>query len=186
VLLVIVALLCVATVPATGGDLRRLLEVHLRSTWAAFAAIAVQIAITSFPAGLPLLHDALHLVSYGLAAVFLVANRRVPGLWVMAAGGALNLVAIAANGGVMPASRAALAVAGIAPADGFANSAAVAHPRLLVLGDVIGVPGPWPIGNVLSVGDLVLFAGLLVLLHRVCGGAIRRRRRAKAPGCAAR
>lgn len=42
------------------------------------------------------------------------------------------------------------------------------HPRLLAIGDVIGVPGPWPLGNVLSVGDLVLYAGMLVLLHRAC------------------
>jgi hypothetical protein len=183
---VILALACVATVPAAGGSLARLAAVRLRAGWAAFAAIALQVAITSFPDGAPALHDALHLVSYGLAAVFVVANRRVPGLWIMAAGGALNLLAITANGGVMPASRAALAVAGIAPANGFANSAALAHPRLLFLGDVIGVPGPWPIGNVLSVGDLVLFAGLLVLLHRACGPVRRPRRRATAPGSAAR
>ena len=31
---------------------------------------------------------------------------------------------------------------------------------------MIPVPGPWPIGNVLSVGDLTIFVGALILLHR--------------------
>jgi hypothetical protein len=186
VLLVILALGCVATVPLARGNLARLLELRLRSAWAAFAAIALQVAITSFPRGSAALHSSLHVLSYGLAGAFLVANRRVPGLWVMAAGGALNLLAIAVNGGVMPASSSALAVAGLPATDGFANSAALSQPHLAFLGDVIGVPGPWPIGNVLSVGDLVLFAGLLVLLHRACGGARRAPRPSRARGCAAR
>src|SRR4051794_22260272 len=99
----------------------------------------------------------------------MVANRTLPGLAVIALGGALNLTAITLNGGVMPASRAAMAVAGIPAEPGFANSSVLAHPRLLALGDVIGVPGPWPLGNVLSAGDLVIYAGLLILLHRACG-----------------
>ena len=34
------------------------------------------------------------------------------------------------------------------------------------LGDLIPVPGPLP--NVLSIGDCIIFAGMLVLLHRAC------------------
>ena len=62
----------------------------------------------------------------------------------------------------------ALRIAGIDTSGGFANSAAVEHPRFFLLGDVIPVPGPWPIGNVLSVGDLVIVAGALILLHVTC------------------
>jgi Family of unknown function (DUF5317) len=171
VLLVVLALLCVATVPLAGRDLRRLSEVRLRAVWTAFVAIAIQLAITTlFPEGGHQLHAGLHLVSYVLAGAFVVANRALPGLAVMALGGALNLVAITLNGGVMPASRAAMATAGIPVEAGFANSGVLAHPRLAILGDVIGVPGPWPLANVLSIGDVVLYAGLLMLLHRACGG----------------
>jgi hypothetical protein len=91
---------------------------------------------------------------------------------VLALGAALNILAIVSNGGVMPASASALRIAGIEVTDGFANSAAVTHPHLLWLGDVIPVPGPWPIGNVLSVGDLLIFAGALYLLHRACGSRL--------------
>jgi hypothetical protein len=173
-LLVALALACLASVPLAGGRLERLLELRLRAGWAAAAALALQVAITTFARGGDHgLHVALHLASYGFAAAFLVANRRVPGIWALALGGALNLAAIAANGGVMPASRAALAAAGVPRADGFENSATLAHPHLAWLGDVIAVPAPWGLGNVLSVGDLVLYAGALILLHRACRAPAR-------------
>jgi hypothetical protein len=59
-------------------------------------------------------------------------------------------------------------IAGVAFTDDFANSAPVAHPHLLALGDVIPVPGPWPLGNVVSVGDILIMAGLLVIVHCAC------------------
>jgi hypothetical protein len=29
-------------------------------------------------------------------------------------------------------------------------------------------PAPWPLGNIMSVGDLLIIVGLLVVLHRAC------------------
>jgi hypothetical protein len=169
-LLVIVALACVVTVPLAGGNLMRLLDLDLRCTWAVLAAIVIQVGITTiFPSGDQGLYSTLHMLTYGMAAVFLISNRTLSGLWILALGGALNLIVISANHGVMPASSTAMATAGIpATQDGFANSALLADPRLSAFGDVIAIPGPWPLGNVLSVGDLLIFAGLLVLLHRAC------------------
>jgi uncharacterized protein DUF5317 len=77
----------------------------------------------------------------------------------------------------MPAAATALRIAGVDTSGGFANSDAVAHPRLLALGDVIPVPGPWPIGNVMSVGDLLIVAGVLFLLHVTCASRLSRSRR---------
>lgn len=168
-LLVLLALACVASVPATGRSLAGLRHLRLRWTGLVPAALALQVGITTlFPDGRPALHAALHLASYALAGAFVVVNRRVPGILPLALGGLLNLAAIAANGGTMPAWPAAMDVAGLDPGPGFANAGAVAHPHLLPLGDVIPVPGPHPLANVLSVGDLLIFAGLLLLLHRTC------------------
>jgi hypothetical protein len=50
---------------------------------------------------------------------------------------------------------------------GYHNATPLAHPHLLWLGDLIPVPGPLP--NVLSIGDCIVFAGMLILLHRTCG-----------------
>ena len=168
-LLVIGAVLCVLSVPLAGGRLGRLADLDIRAVWTVLLAAAIQVMVTS------LVRDAnyavnlaLHAASYGLVIWFLVANRRLTGMPLLSLGVALNTIAIAANGGVMPATRSALRIAGIDTSGGYSNSAAVAHPKLQLLGDVIPVPGPWPIGNVLSVGDLLIFAGALLILHVAC------------------
>lgn len=173
-ILVIAALLCLVSVPLAGGQLAALAELRIRATWTIMLGLGLQVlVVTVLPGGSPGVHAAAHLASYVLAAAFVWANRRVPGMLLVALGGAMNLAAISANGGVMPAWPPALRIAGLHAGDGYENSAAVADPRLQVLGDVIPVPGVWPIANVLSVGDLVLFAGTLVLLHRVCRSRLR-------------
>jgi hypothetical protein len=181
-LLVITALALVASVPLAGGRLSRLLDVHLRSTWTVLVSVAIQVGITTVASGgSHALHVVLHFVSYALAAWFLVVNRHVRGLALIALGAGLNLLAISVNGGVMPANAGALRIAGLAERAGFNNSALVAHPHLAFLGDVIPVPGPWPIGNVLSVGDLIIFVGAFLVLHLTCGSRLVPRRTASAP-----
>jgi hypothetical protein len=165
-ILIAAALACVASVPLTGGRLGRLLDLQLRWGWAALGALALQIIITTLaPTGSTGVHALLHVASYALAGACIVANRRITGLPILALGAALNSLAIITNAGIMPASARAMRLAGLAPADHFANSAPVAHPHLLALGDVIPVPGPWPLGNVISIGDLLIIAGLLSILH---------------------
>jgi hypothetical protein len=179
-LLVIGALLCLASVPLAGGRLSRLADLDVRATWTVLVAAAVQVAVTSVWQTGYSLDLALHAATYGLVIWFLIANRRLVGMPLLSLGVGLNTIAIAANGGVMPATRTALRIAGIDTSGGYSNSAAVAHPKLQFLGDVIPVPGPWPIGNVLSVGDLLIFAGALLLLHTVCQSRLARRRPALA------
>jgi hypothetical protein len=151
------------------GRLAAITTLRFRWSGAVVAAIAIQVVVFSvIPADLPPAPGAaLHFASYALAVAFLVVNRRVPGLGLVGVGGLCNLVAIGANGGVMPASRAAMASAGIHPAAGeVANSAALAHPRLLLLGDVFALPHGLPFANVFSVGDALLLVGAAVMLHR--------------------
>jgi hypothetical protein len=169
-ILVIAAALCLASVPLFGGRLGALADIKLRVPVAILAAIGLQVAITSiFKTGSESLHSALHLVSYALAVWFIWANRRIPGMILIAVGGGSNLLAISLNDGVMPASTSALRTAGLLDTGpGYHNSAPVVHAKVQFLGDIIGVPGPHPIANVLSVGDIVLFAGTLLLLHTVC------------------
>jgi hypothetical protein len=110
----VVLLLCLATVPLAGGRLGALADVRFRASWLAVVAILGQIVIISLlPQGAGWLHHAAHLATYALIAAFLWANRHIAYLWLAALGGALNLAAITANGGVMPADPDALAAAGI-------------------------------------------------------------------------
>jgi hypothetical protein len=168
-ILVVAALACVVSVPLSGGRLARLTDLRLRLGWVAFGALALQVVITSLaPSGSAGLLQLLHVASYVLTGACIVANRRITGLPVLALGAALNFLAIASNHGVMPASARAMHLAGLAVSDGFENSAPVDHPRLLAFGDVIPVPGPWPLANVVSIGDLLIITGLLLVLHRSC------------------
>jgi hypothetical protein len=167
----VVFLMCVITVPLFRGRLTALGELRLQRPWLAGAAIGLQVLIVSVVRGGPDgMHEALHVASYGLFGWFAWANRRIPGMPLIILGGLLNFVAIAANGGVMPADpELALHVAGDG---GFVNSGALDDPRLPFLGDVLATPSSWPLYNVYSVGDVTIVIGVLVLLHRVCGSRL--------------
>ena len=171
-ILIVLAGLCLLSVPLTGGRLSRLADVRLRGTWVPIVALALQVVIVTIaPSGNPALHKAVHIATYGLIGVFLWANRRLPGVKLISVGAFLNALAIVLNGGQMPASVTAQRLAGLHLGSGFQNSAALAHPVVLFLGDIIPWPGPLP--NVLSVGDCIIYTGTLVLVHRVCARSAR-------------
>jgi len=174
----VVFLLCLASVPLARGRLTALADVELRHTWLALGGIGLQILIISVVSGGSAgFHEAVHMVSYGMLGAFAWLNRRVPGVPLIALGGLLNLTAIVANGGVMPADPDLALHAARAGDGGFVNAGAVEDPRLLFLGDVLATPGWLPLYNVYSVGDVVIVLGVVYLLHRVCGSRLVPRRR---------
>jgi hypothetical protein len=172
VLLVIVALLAVATVPLTGGKLGRLADVELRLPGLAIAGLLAQIVVISLLPEVPgWLATTIHFLSYGLVLAFVWCNRHLPGLWLVALGGLSNLVVIAANGGTMPASADALRTAGRTPTEeGFTNSEVLRDPNLQFLGDVIPPPSWVPLANVFSVGDVLIAIGIFWCVHAICRG----------------
>ena len=176
-------LLLLVTVPLFGGRLGRLEEVRLRWLWLAFVAFGVQVVlVTVVPDGDTDLHRILHLVTYALVGACVLRNLDLRFLWVAALGGFLNLIAIAANGGVMPASRRALETAGLEVQSGsFANSDAVDDAHVAFLGDVFAIPAGWPGANVFSVGDVVMLAGVFLAVHAVAGSRLLGRERTALP-----
>jgi hypothetical protein len=182
VLFAAVLLICLVSVPLAGGRLSLLSEARFRGAGLAIAGLVVQVLVISvLPTGARGLHEAAHLASYVLLGAMLALNLRIRWLWLVGLGGVANFVAIAANGGVMPASHAALARAGSLPAPGhFINSTQLAHPHLLFLGDVFAIPAPWA-HNVFSVGDVVIAVGLLLMLHCLTGSRLARPGREPAP-----
>jgi hypothetical protein len=163
-------LLCIFSVPLLGGRLQALAELELRRGGIAVAALVVQVVIISLlPGDAWGLSEEIHLATYFMLGAFLVANRHIPGLLVIALGGALNFAAIAANGGVMPADPDAIAAAGIPQKAGdFINSAPASDAPLGFLGDIFHTPSWFPIHNVFSVGDVEIVLGAFLLLHFVC------------------
>lgn len=170
--------LALALVPLAGGSLRRLGTLRLRAPGLLLLALASQVALIALPGPGTWWRVGLNVALYPLGLAFVWLNRRVPGMRAIGLGAACNLVAILANGGVMPASAAAMRAAGIQAEPGlFANSAVLEHPRLLFLGDVIAIPRPLPLANVLSVGDVIIALGAAYLLHRVSGSRLTPARR---------
>jgi Family of unknown function (DUF5317) len=112
----------------------------------------------------------LYVASTGLVIAAVVHNRAIPGMLVVALGAACNLAAIVANGGYMPAGVGALSALGKVPANGFSNSAVLAHPALEPLTDVFALPAGLPLANVFSVGDVIVGIGIgLVIVAAMRG-----------------
>jgi Family of unknown function (DUF5317) len=176
-------LLLLVTIPVAGGRLGRLEELRLRWVWLVVLAFAIQVVlVTLAPSGQPTLHRIAHVATYFLAGACILRNLDLRFMWVVAAGGALNFIAIAANGGVMPASAGALRAAGLDPASGeFANSDLVRNAHVGFLGDVFAIPAGWPGANVFSVGDAVMVLGAFLVLHAAAGSRLAGARRTERP-----
>lgn len=158
-------------------------QVRLRWVWLVALAFAIQVLIvTVVPEGDETLHRVVHLATYALAGACVVRNLDLRFVWLVALGGLLNFIAIAANGGVMPASRRALQTAGLDVQSGsFANSDFVDGANVWFLGDVFAVPAGWPGANVFSVGDALMLLGALLVLHAATGSRLFAARRTEPP-----
>jgi hypothetical protein len=171
-LIIVYACLAVLSVEAVvlRGRLLRLANVRLRRIYLVWLALGDQVLVISvLPGSHHLVLDVANSLSYVAAGVFVWSNRRIPGLLFVALGGGLNAVAIAANGGTMPATTRALAASRWRPSPGhFANSAVVAHPHLALLGDIFATPRWLPGHDVFSIGDVVIVAAFAVLVYRIC------------------
>jgi uncharacterized protein DUF5317 len=150
-----------------GGRLRGFEGAHLRWWPLALIGLAMQVAPVPDLGG-----DGEDLVSLGLLIgsylpllAFAVANLRQPGFWLVTAGLAMNLLVISVNMG-MPVTREAVVASGqedvLATLEEDRGSKHHLADReediLLFLADVIPVGRPFQ--QVVSGGDLVLYAGV--------------------------
>lgn len=146
-----------------GGRLERLAAIPFRFGWLVIVALVVQVALFS-PLADALPADVgrvVYVASTAAVGLVVIANARLPGLALVAAGAAANLAAIVANGGAMPASPAALSAAGLG-IGAHTNSVVVDRPALEPLTDVFGLPAWMPLANVFSVGDVLIAVGVAV------------------------
>ena len=173
----LVLVLCVVALitPALfGGKLSRLAYVRFRAWWMLVVALLAQIVIIEiFPDADRTLLEVIHMATYVAAGAFVAINWRIPGLLVIAAGGALSGITIALNGGQLPASRSALEMAGIEVAKGeFINSGVIKDPVLPIFGDIFVWPQPFPFANVFSFGDVLIVIGVFYGAHKIAGSRL--------------
>jgi hypothetical protein len=160
-----------------GGRVGRLVTLPLRSPWLLLLALVIQLLIFPLFTDGPLIPYGtayFHGFSYFLVLLWLARNLRLRPLWALVCGALLNAAAILSNGGFMPASAEALARAGLQTsaahllADGtYGNVIRMgADTHLNVLGDWIAIPSWIPLATALSIGDLMIMAGLVWLIAR--------------------
>jgi hypothetical protein len=143
--------------------------IHLEFRWAALAVGGLLVQVVLFtPLGSELAGDALvppiYIVSTLAVFVAVVRNLRIPGMAIVAVGALCNLVAISANGGLMPASAGALALAGFGGPGEHTNSVVLDNPAFEPLTDIYALPAWLPFANVFSVGDVLIGVGVAVAI----------------------
>jgi hypothetical protein len=153
-----------------GGRFRNLAGRSLRVWFLLPLGLALQLAaVGSAGSTWPFV---LALLGFACLFAFAIANLGVTGFWMIALGLFLNSFVIGLNHG-MPIGRKALAHTG-----NNASVYAVLHheqrssDRLLILGDVVPIS---PVGEVVSLGDLILGVGIADVIVHLMRPARRRR-----------
>lgn len=172
VILFLIALTCGVVIGyVCRGRLSRLSNLRFRLLPILWFAFGLQLLLF-FPLRVAdfRLRFTLVIVSYALVAAWIMFNSRgntvMPirtATLMIAIGFTVNLLVIASNGG-MPVSRAALAEAGSSelPAGGiFKHVPASSTTRFTWLGDVVPIR---PLRRVVSAGDVLLLAGITLLV----------------------
>lgn len=160
---------------ALGGRLSQLSLLRLRARGLVPAALAIQLLI--FPLFgpqpiVPFATSVLHAISYSLVFIWLVLNSHLRPLIAVGGGALLNIVAVLANQGYMPASLNALRRAGLdataellAGGGTYGNVVAMGpRTRLDFLGDWIPLPPGLPFSTAVSIGDILIMIGLVWFL----------------------
>lgn len=151
-----------------GGRLSRVADAGLRHTWLLFVGLLLQVA-TDQAAGAGLLDDGQGypalLASQLLVLAWVAANWWRPGMLLVFLGLLLNAVVIGANG-AMPVSPDAIAAIGLPGAEVPPGKHVLMTEatRLGVLADIWPLP---PLRTIISIGDVVLAAGLVPLTHHL-------------------
>jgi uncharacterized protein DUF5317 len=159
-----------------GGSIHRFAELRLR--WWLLAPVGFALQGVPLPDGRHggdlVIRMIVFGASYVLVLAFAVRNWRIAGVPMIVVGLLLNGMVVTANGG-MPVSRGALEASGqgevlhlLLEDEGAKHHLLDDDDVLTPLGDVIAVPAP--VGQVVSVGDVFVYAGLVWLILAVMRG----------------
>ena len=150
---------------ATGGRLGNLANVRFRWPWFVLAVLVIREAILFRPfSGIDGIQYLYVAALAGLVGWTLIHVRRLRGAWLVAAGAALNLLAVVANGGRMPV---AAALAGVLVQRNHLGQYVLmgSNTNLNWLADWITVSGPVGIRGAYSPGDVLVAVGIGVVAY---------------------
>ena len=171
---VIAAALAIAVL--IGGDVRRLSQIRIRHVELLLAAFASKVAVallgTAHTQTAVTIARPLNVIGALLLLAVVWFNRRIPGALLFSVGLTLNLIVIVAFGGRMPV---------LLPHDADPNSPVLAllrggldplhvaldHPQgLWFIGDILTIPSIGGHSSLVSIGDLLMAAGVAWLIIR--------------------
>ena len=146
----------------TGGRLGHLGRVRFRWPWLVIAAVVVREAVLLTPLNRVEGAQYAYVLSLvGIAAWTVLHWRRLPGIWVVTAGAALNVVVIAANYGRMPVAPE---LAGAT----LRQLGTIGQYTLMGPGTNLNALGDWirlyPVPEAYSPGDVLIAVGLAIVV----------------------
>ena len=171
---VIAAALVIAVL--IGGDVRRLSQMKIRHLELLLAAFVVKVAVallgTTHSQAAVTFARPLNVIGAILLLAVVWFNRRIPGALLFGGGLTLNLIVILVFGGRMPvllphdvdpnSPVLALLKGGLDPLH-----VALSHPQgLWFIGDIFAIPGLRGHSSLVSIGDLLMAAGVRWLIIR--------------------
>lgn len=163
---------------ARRGTVGNLANARMPLVWLVFVGVGLQAAAQFVPGSASMVAYGLVIVSYAALFAFAGANWRRSGVGFVALGAAMNYIVILANQG-MPISAEAAARTGWTGAAAQQLVVRGKHfidttggTRLAFLGDIIPLGGA---PSVASIGDLVIWAGMVLLIQDLMRGARGRR-----------
>lgn len=167
---VLVLVIAIGASLVRGGRFHRIGRAPLRTTWLLFVGVALQIAsdagvVLGWFEGTGTISYGLLLTSQVVVLAWVLRNGYLPGLALVAIGLALNAAVMGANG-AMPVHPEAIAALGQDPGELVRGKHVLLDDdtRWWWLADIWPVP---PIRSIISIGDVVLAAGLLPITHHL-------------------
>lgn len=163
-----------------GGKFKNILNIEVKLWWLVTVAGLIEFVASWIRArelgSVWIFIDAnilwIHVVSYGLLIAVLLLNRFQKGFILLLIGTILNFTVIAANDGRMPVEiesvehmMSADTVEALKTGSDLTHTVLTDSTKLKLLGDIIHLPKPYPLPKSLSVGDLLIIAGVFVIIQ---------------------
>jgi hypothetical protein len=162
------------------NGLTALSQIRIRGGWIFPVLLLLQFALYHWHDNFPVIEKMgqyngyIYLAVYAAGLYVLWLNRKEKGFWWIFAGVALNFLVMLLNAGKMPVSVEAASMVDPAQLQLLtAGKLVTKHivldhsTRLPFLGDIIPITSPYPISQVISVGDVIINFGIFMYLQQV-------------------
>jgi hypothetical protein len=165
-----------------GGKISNVLDFKIKKAWLIILSLLIQIsAQIAVSKGIDFIQNYLGILQFAVYALLITAfyyNRQYIGMCIIAAGSILNAIVMIANGGRMPVNADILERLNLMEgADAVNSGQDIKHvfmdesTKLPFLGDIVHPPSFLScFMQVVSIGDIVITAGLLVLVFEIVRG----------------